>query len=75
MPRYTGFIGAAAYPNAVVLQTAIHIVGAFGVYVYRIKLPYRRVVALNPVFTIVVTDVNTAVIAIYKMPFGSGVEP
>ena len=75
MPFGAGFIGAGAFPYAVVLQAAINVVGFGHVYGDGVELTHGRRIALDPGFAVVVGNVETAVVAKDEMSRAFGADP
>ena len=75
VPGGAGLVGARPHPNAVVLQAAIDAVGFSHVISHGIKLPHGRGVALDPVFAVVVGDIQPAIVAEQQVASALGADP
>src|SRR5690606_22189035 len=66
-PTGAGFIIVRTNPNPVVLQASINIIVFFVIYIYSVKLPNCRSIVFYPSLSIIITNIDAAIVAINQM--------
>ena len=64
-----------SFPNTIVLQAPINMIGGLLIGIDCVKLPNRRLVIFDPVLSSIVADIDPTIIAVDKVFWITGVNP